>query len=64
MMITTKTEKKKTCDKRRYVRVSEEQRVILVQTMVHNKHMTLLDACKIANLNFECARAIWNKHKR
>ena len=46
--------------KRAYVKVSDEQRSILIDLMSQNEHITIREASDLLCMNFESAKSIWN----
>ena len=49
---------------RTYVKVSDEQRSILIDLMEQNEHITVRDAAALLNINYESTRAIWGIYKK
>ena len=46
-----------------YVKVSDEQRELLIDLMEQNNGITLKEACKLVKLNYENAKVIWKVYK-
>ena len=44
---------------REYVRVTEEQRQLLIDLMSQNEHLTIRDATDMLQIKYESAKAIW-----
>ena len=49
---------------RHYVRVSDEQRSLLINLMSQNEHVTIRDASNLLQINYESAKSIWTVFKR
>ena len=49
---------------RNYVRVSDEQRSLLIDLMSQNEHITIRDASNLLKINYESAKSIWTVFKR
>ena len=47
-----------------YVRVSDEQRLLLIDLMSQNEHVTIRDASNLLKINYESAKSIWTVYKR
>ena len=46
-----------------YVKVSDEQRELLIDMMEQNSGITLKDACQLLSLNYENGKVIWKVYK-
>ena len=49
---------------RKYVRVTEEQRQLLIDLMSQNEHLTIRDATDMLQIKYESAKAIWTVYKK
>ena len=49
---------------RHYVRVSDEQRSLLIDLMTQNEHITIRDASNLLQINYESAKSIWTVFKK
>ena len=49
---------------RKYVKVSDDQRSMLIDLMHQNDHVTIRDASDLMNINYESAKAIWTIFKK
>ena len=49
---------------RAYVKVSDEQRSILIDLMLQNEHITIREASDLLCMKFESAKSIWNVFRK
>ena len=49
---------------RNYVKVSDDERELLIDLMEANDHITLKEACILLNLKYESAKAIWTIYRK
>jgi len=49
---------------RKYVKVTDDQRSILIDVMEQSRGITLKDACELLQMNYESCKAIWTVYKK
>ena len=49
---------------RKYVKVTDDQRSILIDVMELSSGITLKDACELLQMNYDNAKTIWSTYKQ